>query len=385
MTNIPLAITNCNAVLENGIIFDATILVAGERIAAVGRAAELEIPTGTPVLDAEGRYAGPGFVDIHVHGAIGKNINFEPDAVAEYYLKNGTTTILAAPWYTMNMETILRSISTVREAMGRVRTLAGLYMEGPFTNPTYGSHAKDNPWHRGAVEEDYRTIVDAAGDAARVWTVAPEVAGVKDFVEYAKRVNPDAVIAVGHSEATPEEIRALGKNRPTLGTHVTNATAQRGRGQGIVGVGPDEYCLSNDEVYCELISDSRGIHVKSDVQRLMMRAKGVDKMVLITDGSTHKGPVPEKYKGVTDINFSVYGEVAGSALTMNAACRNVMSHTRVGITEAFLMASRNPARVIGLDGEIGTIEVGKRANIVLVNDRFDVFGVVLDGEKVEVI
>lgn len=384
MEKITLAITNCNAVLENGIIFDATILVSGERIAAVGKTSDIEIPEGTPTIDAEGRYAGPGFVDIHVHGAEGKNINLEPEAVCEYYLKNGTTAILATPWYTMNMETILKCIATVRGAIGKVRTLQGIYMEGPFTNPTYGSHAKDNPWRHGIVEEEYRKIVDAAGTDVKVWTVAPELEGIGGFVSYAKSVNPDAVIAVGHSEATPAEIRALGKHRPTLGTHVTNATAQKGRGLGIVGVGPDEYCLENDEVYCELISDSRGIHVKSDVQRLMLRAKGVDKIVLITDGSTHNNPTPEKYKGVTDINFSPYGEVAGSALTMNAACRNVMSHTRVGITEAFLMASRNPARVIGLDGEIGTIEVGKMADIVLVNDRFDIFGVVFHGERVEV-
>lgn len=381
-SNITLAITNCQAVLEDGILWDARILIENDRIASVGGAKDTLIPEGAEVIDAGGRYVGPGFVDLHVHGADGKNINFECEAVADYYLTYGTTSILASPWYKLDFETFLSAIKSVKEKIGTVPTLKGLYMEGPYTNQKYGSHAAINPWREGILENEMKALVDEAGELAKVWTVAPEIEGIRGFLEYARRVNPDTVIAVGHSEATPMEIKALGKYKPTLATHTTNATGKKTGGGGVVGYGPDEFALKDNEVYCELISDSVGVHVHREIEQLILHAKGVDKICLITDGSIANNPTPEKYRGVTDINFSPAGEISGSKLTMNQACKNVMSHTRVGITEAFLMASRNPARVIGLDDEIGTVEVGKIADLVIVDDKFNVEGVILGGRRV---
>lgn len=379
---ITLALTNCQAVLEDGILFDACILIAGDRIAAVDKAENITVPEGAEIIDAKGRYVGPGFVDIHVHGVNGKNINFETEEVAEYYLTHGTTSILASPWYKLDFETFLSAIRSVKENMKKAPTVKGFYMEGPYTNQKYGSHAAENPWREGIKEDEMRALVDEAGGYAKVWTIAPELENIRAFCEYAKGVNPGTVLAVGHSEATPMQIKALGRYKPTLATHTTNATGKISGGGGVIGYGPDEFALKDPEVFCELISDSRGIHVHREIQQLILHAKGVDKVVLITDGSLFGNPPPPKYKGVTDLNFSPAGEIAGSKLTMNVACKNVMSHTRVGITEAFLMASRNPARVIGLDSEIGTVEAGKIADLVIVDDRFNVEGVILGGKKV---
>ena len=380
--NITLALTNCQAVLEDGILFDACILISGDRIAKIGRMDEIEVPSGVETVDVCGKYVGPGFVDIHVHGGIGKNINFETKEVADYYLENGTTSILASPWYKLDFETFLSAIRSVKENMKTCPTVKGLYMEGPYTNQKYGSHAAVNPWRDGIKEDEMRALVDEAGEYAKVWTIAPELPNIRAFAEYARRVNPDTVFAVGHSEATPMQIKAMGKYKPTLATHSTNATGKIGGGGGVVGYGPDEYSFKEPDVFCEMISDSRGIHVHREIEQLVLHNKGVDRVVLITDGSCHVNPTPEKYKGVTDINFSPAGEIAGSRLTMNVACRNVMSHTRVGITEAFIMASRNPARIIGLDSEIGTVEEGKIADLVIVDDRFNVEGVFLGGKRV---
>lgn len=381
MTDITLAIKNCNIVLEDGIIFDGVLLLSGDRIAKYGKESEIEIPEHTKTVDAHGGYVGPGFVDLHVHGGDGKSLIFDTVAAADYYLQSGTTSILAAPWYKLDFKTFLSAIENVKEKMPFAKTVKGFYMEGPYTNQKYGSHAASNPWKEGIVKEEYRALVDAAGTLAKVWTIAPEIPGIKDFVRYAKEVNPTVVFAVGHSEASPDEIRALGSRYlPTLETHATNATGQKDRQGGIIGAGPDEYALATPEMYCELISDSQAIHVKQDIQRMLIQCKGVDKIVLITDGSVYNNPTPEKFKGVTDINFSPAGEVAGSKLTMAMACRNIMTHSRVGITEAFLMASRNPARVIGIDDEVGTIERGKRADLVIVDGKFNVQGVILGGE-----
>ena len=384
MKNGAIAIINCNVVLEEGIIFDGALAVKDGIITAVGRRGEVEISSGARVVDAGGKYVGPGFVDLHVHGGDGKSLLFDTRAAADYFLRHGTTSLLAAPWYKLDLNTTLSAIRSVREAMKSVPTLKGLYMEGPYTNQKYGSHAASNPWKQGIVEEEYRALVDEAGELARVWTVAPEISGIGDFVRYARAKNPNTVFAVGHSEATPKEIRAMGcAYRPMLETHATNATGQKGRSAGIIGEGPDEYSLADPEVYCELISDTLGIHVKPDIQKMLLRCKGADRIVLITDGSIYDNPVPEKFRHVPDLNFSPAGEVAGSKLTMDRACKNIMTHTRAGITEAFLMASRNPARVIGLDGEIGTVEVGKRADLVIVDAEFNVDTVILGGEVCE--
>ena len=212
--------------------------------------------------------------------------------------------------------------------------------------------------------------------------VAPErmKEGLMPFLEYARKVNPNVLFTVGHSEATPAEIRAMGKYRPRLATHITNATGMLPVYGGTRSFGPDEYALKEFDVYAELICDSLGVHVSPELQRYVIKGKGVDKVVLITDSTVYNNPPPERYAGVTDINFDNWGGIAGSKLTLDKACRNIMTHTNCGITEAFLMASRNPARVLGLDNEIGSIDTGKTADIVIVTDRFEVKKVILGGE-----
>ena len=116
---------------------------------------------------------------------------------------------------------------------------------------------------------------------------------------------------------------------------------------------------------------------------MIVRTKGVDKVVLITDSFVSDLPAPEKLKHITDLIFDENCWLSGSKLTMNVACRNIMSHTNCGIAQAFLMGSRNPARVIGLEDEIGTIEAGKLANLVFVDDVFNVKKVIFGGKPWE--
>ena len=146
------------------------------------------------------------------------------------------------------------------------------------------------------------------------------------------------------------------------------------------GVGPDQYCFKEPEMYAELISDYCGMHVHAEMQQLLVHTKGVEKVVLVTDSTVRPNPVPEAFKHVPDLNFNPQGQISGSKLTMDQACRNIMKHTNCGIAQAFIMASLNPAKVIGLDHEIGSIAVGKVADLVFVDDRFNVDKVMLGGE-----
>ena len=374
------AIINANVVLENGILWDGVILTDGDKITEVKPAREVEIPENAEIIDACGCYVGPGFVDIHVHGGNNCSTCFDTIDAANFFLEHGTTTLLATPSYDFNRDKFIKALNSIKEAMdsGKAKTVKGIYAEGPYTNPKYGSHADLNPWKGGIKKEDYIPIVDAAGKYVTVWTIAPELEGIKEFAEYAKKVNPDVIFSLGHSEATPMQIRAMGKNLPKILTHAMCAT---GRQKAyVLGYGPDEYCFKEKDMYAELISDSLGIHVHPEMQQLLLHTKGLDKVILITDSTVHDDPAPEHLKHVTDLNFDHNGGIAGSKITMEQACRNIMTHTNCGIAQAFKMASLNPAKALGLDEEIGTIEAGKNADIVFVDDKFNVKKVMLSGE-----
>ena len=380
---ITKAITNCQLVLERGILWDATLLLSDDKIAALGAARETEIPEGAEIIDAGGRYVGPGFIDIHVHGGNGHLTYREPVEAAKYFLSHGETSILATPSYDIDFQAHMDAIKTVKEKMAEAKTIKGIYFEGPYTNTKYGSGAFKNPWRHPIDPNEYKSIIDAAGDLALVWTFAPELEGVEEVVKYAKKVNPNAIIAMGHSDATPAQARALGKNRPTLMTHTMNATGMIPTYGGTRAFGPDEYTLSEPEVYAEMISDSLAIHVPPELQRYILKGKGLDRVILITDCTYYENPAPEHYKHVTDLNFDERGGIAGSKVTLDKACRNVMAHTNCGICEAFIMASTNPAKLLGFYNEIGSIDVGKTADLVIVDDKFNVDKVLLGGEVCE--
>ncbi|MBQ8551669.1 MAG: amidohydrolase family protein [Clostridia bacterium] len=376
------AIKNAQLVLENGIIWDGVLLIEDGRIKAFGSHRDVVIPDGAERIDAGGAYVGPGFVDIHVHAcAAGYQTKDNPIEAYDFFLGHGTTSMLITPEYRLTQEEYMKVFEIAKDAIGKNNGIKGIYMEGPFINTKYGANADLNPWHGGIPKEVLKAIVDGAGDMAKVWTIAPERDDIMDFVTYAREVNPKCVFAVGHSETTPAQVRALGSDfRPRLMTHYGCATGRIPTYGGTRGYGPDEYCLSDNEMYAELISDSLGIHVHPDNQKMLLKCKGFERVVLITDCTYADSPTPANLSHVTDINFDANGGIYGSKLTMDVACRNIMTHTSCSIAQAFVMASLNPARVIGLDDKVGSIEVGKLADLVFVDDRFNVKRVMVAGK-----
>lgn len=379
-----VCIQNAKVVLENGILWDGVVLVDGARIAAVGTRGEVEIPADAEVIDAGGAYVGPGFVDIHAHGAGGHSFAEEPEQAAAYFLRRGTTTVLPTLYTSLDKQGYLDAIDLVSAAMkqGAGRIIGGFYMEGPYMNPEFGASPHKNKWRGDIAPERYKDVVDAAGQLVRVWVVAPEREGIEGFVRYAKSVNPNVVFSVGHSRATPAQVRALKKYGLNHLTHCMDATGRTSDWGGTRGAGPDEACFLDGDMYAELICDSGAVHVNPELQRLILKNKGIDKVVLISDCSTRgeEPNIPEGLRHLTDLSFDDHGGLGGSKLSMDMACRNIMTHTNCGIAQAFLMAARNPARSVGLDDELGTVEAGKLANLVFVDDMFHVQKVMLEGQ-----
>ncbi len=380
-----LAITNANIILEDGIIENGTVLIKDGIIEKIGTKQDVALPEEAKIYDACGAYAGPGFVDIHVHGSENRYLYSKPEETARFFLSHGETTVLAAFYYNQSKEEFIKYIRLLRSSMrnGSVPNLVGYYMEGPYMNPSYGASSEKNKWRGEIHRDDYMDILNEAGEDVKIWVIAPEREGIEGFVQDAKQINPNVKFSVGHSEATPEQVFAL-KQYGIVGlTHAMNATGRLPTLNGTRSCGPDEACFMDDDMYAEMISDSLGIHVHADMQRLLLKIKGADKVVLISDSNVSDEPTPENLAHVTDLLFDANGQLNGSKLTLDVALKNIIKHTGVSLTDAFKMAATNPAKEIGVYDSVGSIAEGKKANIVIMNKELTLQDVFFEGRIVE--
>lgn len=374
------AIINATLVMRDHLIPDAVLLMEDGKISAFGKKKDIAIPAGCEIIDAEGLYVGPGFVDIHTHSD-GKVFFYDEPKAVGHHLKHGTTTILAALYFSMNTEEFVDAMGKIRAAMADpdCKNLCGIYMEGPYMNPKFGCDREHNPWNGPVNKEKYQPIIDAGWDIVKVWGLAPERENVLQFVLDVKAKNPAAVFSVAHSEASPQQVEALMPYGLRIGTHHTNATGDRIFYPEVRGVCVDEAVNYNREIYAELICDSMGIHVDPYMLRLVRRIKGDDRIILISDAYACDGPIPPGYDGVDDINFDWSGEIAGSKLTLDIACRNALKHLGASVVDVFRFASYNPAMAVGFYDR-GEIAVGKRADLVIADHWMKVKKVIFEGE-----
>lgn len=380
------AIINTKLIMEDGIIWDGAITWENDRIVQVGWAQDVEIPEGTHCIDAGGLYTAPGLVDIHNHGSEDHLFFKNPGAAAEHFIKHGQTTVLPTFYCDMTTEQYLQGTAKVKEAAksGAGKIMAGLYMEGPYMDGT-GSNQKNICWGpTGTNKEDYIPLVQELKGYAKIWAIAPEREGIEEFVAYVKEQDPKAVFAMGHSAATAAQCRKLKKYGMTLQTHHGDSGKTEGKAQGVIGAGCDEFTLYDPDIYAEVICDETGIHLDGDMIKMVIRTKGVERIILITDSMTKSGDYKNnEAEGIAygpDLNYDYEGHLSGSKLTLDNACRNVMKHTGYGLCHAIRFASLNPARMLGMDEEIGSLEAGKKANLILIDDMVNVKKVFLDGD-----
>jgi len=376
-----IAIKNATLVMKDHLIPEAVLFIEDGVIAGFGEMRSTPIPADCQIVDAEGLYVGPGFVDMHNHAGGRHWFYDEPIEAAQFNLEHGTTSILATLYFNMNKDQLLEQIETVQKAMKQPEgaNIAGFYMETPYMNPKFGADRENNPWKGPVDPANYMPLVEKVGTDVRVWVLAPERENIEQFVIDCKKANPDVRFAVGHSEASPQQIEALMPYGLCIGTHHTNATGDRPMYPECRGVCVDETVNYNREIYAELICDSRGIHVDPYMLRLIRRIKGEDRVVLISDACVFDGPVPPGYDGVTDINFDFAGEIAGSKLTLEVACRNMMKHTGASIVDVFRYASTNPSKAVGFTDR-GEIRKGLRADLVICDHQMNIKSVILKGE-----
>jgi N-acetylglucosamine-6-phosphate deacetylase len=359
----------------------ADILGEGGRIVAVGR--DLE-PADVEVFDATGLVAGPGFVDVHVHGGGGRSF-FRADAaeVREYALwapLHGVTSFLMSVAGS-DADRTREILSALRPAIGcDGAEPLGFHLEGPFLNPA----------RRGAFPEDYLRPVDvqewrgyqaAAEGAIRQMTLAPELPGAMDVIEAV--VADGVVAAMGHTDAAFAVARQAFDRGVTHVTHLFNAMRPLHQREG----GPAAAALLAPGVTCELICD--GLHVSEEMLALAARLLGPERMVCVTDnlemagaadspgGTEFGGAVIEAREGVAT---RADGTIAGSLAPFDEHFRRVLRLFGGDLSAAFWACAANPARVAGVGARKGTLAVGADADIVLLDATNRVVATICRGE-----
>lgn len=362
--------------LENGKLLTqtrelatTTVGIEDGCIAYVGQAAET--PLAEEWRDLGGSIVAPGFIDIHTHG--GHGITFgDPDTLAAdlhaysaWAATTGVTGFLCSVAAADHaaLLALVRAYADLFDAGGFPGAEPlGLHLEGPYLNPEKRGAFNATWLHTPAVAE-----VDALLDAGRGWvrqmTLAPELPGAADVA--ARLRERGVVAALGHSEADYELATAALRGDFTHITHTFNA--QRGfhhREPGVFGA-----ALMSDGVTAELIADT--IHVHPGAIALLLRCLGPERVVLITDAMAAAGLGDGVYSltghevVVKDgVAHNPRGAIAGSTTTLDRCVRNVHRLLDVPLADAVRMASLNPARVIGRDREMGSLDVGKAANLV---------------------
>lgn len=377
-----LAIINATLCMPDHFIPNASILIEDGVIVDFGK--KLEIPSCAEIFDAQGLYVGPGLVDIHTHADGETWFYDDPVKCSKRLLDHGVTTVLPTLYYSLNKEQFLEAIDKIDSfaEKGEMPNFAGYYMEGPYLNPNFGCDRENNPWKGPIKKEDYEEILNKVSKTAKVWALSPEREGNMDFVRDVKAKIPNIVFTVAHSEATPDQIEELMPLGLKIGTHHTNATGTLESFPECRGVCVDEAVNYNSDIYAELICDSMGIHVHPYNLRLLTKIKGKEKIILISDSCVYDGPPIPGCEEAFDICFDWNGEIAGSKMTLDISCRNMMVHTGASVCDVFRYASTNPAKAVGFT-DVGQIKKGYLANLTIVDQWFNVKNTILKGEIVK--
>ena len=380
MTDTPARLlAGARVVTPAGVLADAWVHLDGGAIVAVTR----DRPAAdAPVSDLQGAWLLPGFVDLHVHGGGGYDAADSPRAMegaVAFHRRHGTTATLVS-LMTAPVDELSRQLAWVAELTRRGPTpgghVLGAHLEGPFLSPRRAG-AQD-PAHMLAPDPAVmERFLDAADGALRIVTLAPELDGALPLISRLRERN--VIAALGHSDASYEQAAAAIRAGATHATHLFNGMPPlHHRAPALVGAALDA------DISCELINDGRHLHPA--VVSLVARA--ISSPVLVTDAIAASGAGDGTFTlagqevHVTDgeARLTATGSLAGSTLTMDEALRRAVRDSGLSVEQASAAASAHPARVLGLDGSLGSIAVGRRADLVALDDDLHVTRVMAAGE-----
>lgn len=363
-----------------------SVAIDGGRIARVAPADELlDLSAATDAIDVSDCIVCPGFIDMHVHGALGASFR-SPAAedmrkVTAYRATTGTTGLLATIG-TSSWEDTVGALEAVAQAAAAPAgsRLLGVHMEGPYLSPERPG-AMRIPLMRAPSADEVAALQDVAHGMITSMTLAPEREGGLELAAYLAK--HDIIPSIGHSDATFAQVAAAVGSGVRQATHTFNAMRPlHHRDPGTVGG-----VMAHPEITAELIGD--GAHVDREVGKLLIAAKGWERVALVTDGVEFSGLPAGRYERAGGIAVTVSdvlatrddGTITGSASSMN---RNVGVYVEAGIPlpHVLAMASYVPARQLGLDDRKGLIQAGADADIAVLSRDFRVMLTIVGGEIV---
>ncbi|OKJ84228.1 N-acetylglucosamine-6-phosphate deacetylase [Streptomyces sp. TSRI0107] len=371
-----MILTGADVVLPTGTVRNGQVIVEGTRITATA-------PENAHVVDVTGHWLVPGFVDIHNHG--GGGASFTSGTVDDVltgirtHRTHGTTTLVAST-VTGDMHFLAQRAGLLSE-LAEQGDIAGIHFEGPFISPCRkGAHSE--ALLRDPDPAEVRKLIDAARGHAVMVTLATELPGGVDSVRLLSEHG--VIAAIGHTDATYEQTVEAIDAGATVATHLFNAMPALGHR----APGPIAALLEDERVTVELIND--GTHLHPAALELAFRHAGPDRVAFITDAMDAAGFGDGRYMlGPLEVEVAdgvarlvEGGSIAGSTLTQDRAFKRAVTIDRLSVEDTVAALSANPARLLGLDDRIGSLEPGKDADLVLLDADFGLKGVMRRGEWV---
>ncbi len=391
--------------LRNGLVLDENfhfikqdILIEGGRFTEISAQINCDrAGKEMNVIDVDGAFVVPGLVDIHVHGADGEdysNADRESlEKIARRLASLGTTSFLAAS-LSMHSDRLMQLYSMTADYRAQQKSVAGaaklegLYMEGPYLSfAKRGS--QDDRFLKQPDMEEFKKLQAASGNAIKIISIAPELQGAMEFIT--KAASPEnemtVILSIAHTGCDYQQAKMALESGATHITHLYNGMLPfHHRKPGILGAVSD-----NSSVTVELICD--GVHVHPAAARIALRLVSEDRMILISDGLAPMGCINMPHLQ-TEFDFGERkvilnngraqledGTLAGSVTDLLQCVKNAVKFG-FETTAAFKAATINPAKKIGMENEIGSIAVGKRADFLILDRNFNLSSVYIDGTDI---
>jgi len=347
------------------------VLIDGDKIVRLASRSAAEIPSGAKHIDFEDSFLAPGLIDLHVHGAVGYDLMQDDEAgraaFEDFLFRHGVTSYYPTT-LTASLADTLRALERLGRAVEQAERLQvnpracplGIHLEGPFlSHLRLGVHPPERLL--SPTLDTFKRLWHASQGKIKVMTIAPELPGALEVIGEAAKLG--VCVSLGHSDATLEQAKAGIAAGGRHATHTFNAMRPLGhRDPGIVGE-----VLSNVSITADIIAD--GVHVHPSIVRVFLQAKGLERTVLVTDGTAATGMPDGRYMlgslkvEVQDGKCLHDGKLAGSVLTLDRAVRNAMEFAGIDLQQALRLATVNAARAVNISR--GVLQEGCAADIAV--------------------
>ncbi len=385
-------IINGRVITPQRIISGGVVEICDDRISYVG-----SVPSACEadkVIDAEGKYVSPGFIELHSHGGGGHDfMDGTVDAIlgaVEMHAKFGTTSFVPTTLTCTNEELreFMETFKTAKSMNAKGSRLLGLHLEGPYFAHSQAG-AQDPRYIKTPEKEDYMEILSWTDDILR-WSVAPELPGALELGDELR--SRGIMAAIGHSDAEYEDVVLACEHGYSHVTHLYSGMngVHRRNAYRFLGVVESAYLI--DDLTVEIIAD--GHHLPAELIKLIYKIKGPEKIALITDSLRGAGmPDGDSIAGSLKNGQHVIIEggvaklpdrsaFAGSVATSNRLLQTAVFKADIPLIDAVRMASLTPAQILGMDGDIGSLAPGKLADVVLFDDEIEVYMTMIGGRIV---